>query len=137
MHISPYLNFNGNCGEAMKFYEEVLGGKIAFNQTFEGTPAAEYVPPDFKDKVMHATLQVGTFTIMASDAPPDRYAPPQGFHVSIALADVAESERIFAALSAGGQIEMPLQETFWASRFGMLTDKFGIGWMVNCEKQHG
>jgi PhnB protein len=101
--------------------------------THAGTPAAEHVPPEWLNKIMHVTLKVGDSVLMGSDAPPDRYKKPEGFTVNIALSDVAEAERIFHALSENGTVGMPIQQTFWAERWGMLTDQYGIPWMVNCE----
>jgi PhnB protein len=135
MHISPYLHFNGNCEEAIKFYAQVLGAKIEAMMTFEGTPAAAHQPADWQKKILHARLLLNGEAIMASDVPPNApggYQAPKGFAVSLMNHDVAEAERVFAALSAGGQINMPMQKTFWAERFGMCVDRFGIPWLVNC-----
>ena len=132
--ISPYLNFQGNCAEALAFYEDVFHGKVLFMQSFGDSPMSGDVPDNWQNATMHATLQIGDQLIMASDAPGDRYKKPQGFAVSYATTDVAAAERIFAALTAGGAVEMDLQETFWAERFGMVTDRFGTPWMINCEK---
>ena len=134
MQLNAYLVFNGQCEAAFKFYEKVLGGKILGMFTHAGTPAAEHVPPEWLNKIMHVTLKVGDSVLMGSDAPPDRYKKPQGITVNIALSDVAEAERIFHALSENGTVGMPIQQTFWAERFGMLVDRFGIPWMINCEK---
>jgi len=133
MHLNPYLLFNGNCAEAFKFYGETLGGKIEFMMTFNGSPAAEHAPPEWGDKIMHATLVIGDQRLMASDAPPGQYAQPQGISVSISLNDRDKGERIFNALAQGGTTIMPFAKTFWAAGFGMCTDRFGIPWMVNCE----
>lgn len=133
MQINPYLHFNGNCEEAFHFYAEVLGGKIQTVFTFAGTPMAAHVPPAFQNKLMHASLLVGDVLLMGADATPDRYQPPAGFSVSLGITSVAEAERVFHALAEGGAVHMPIQQTFWAQRFGMLVDRFGIPWMVNCE----
>lgn len=133
MQINPYLHFNGRCEEAFKLYEKVLGGKIEVMLPHEGTPAASHVPPEWKKKIMHARLNVGDQVLMASDAPPGHYHQPQGFTVSITIKDPADAERIFKALADKGKITMPMDKTFWAQRFGMLVDQFGIPWMVNCE----
>ena len=133
MQLNPYLHFNGRCEEAFKLYEKVLGGKIEVMLPHEGTPAASHVPPEWKKKIMHARLSVGDQVLMASDAPPGHYHQPQGFTVSISIADPADAERIFKALADKGKVTMPLDKTFWAQRFGMLVDQFGIPWMVNCE----
>jgi len=132
--LSPYLLFNGDCEAAFKFYEKVLGGKIDAMFTHEGTPAAKDVPPEWQKKILHARLLLGDRALMASDAPPGRYEKPQGFSVSLEIETPKESERVFHALSEKGTVVMPIQETFWAVRFGMLTDRFGIPWMINCSK---
>jgi PhnB protein len=133
MHLNPYLLFNGNCAEAFKFYEQTLGGKIEALMTFNGSPAAEHAPPEWGDKILHASMLVGDVRLMASDAPPGQYAKPQGISVSISLSDRDKGERIFNALAEGGTTTMPFAKTFWASGFGMCIDRFGIPWMVNCE----
>jgi PhnB protein len=134
MQLHPYLNFNGECEAAFKFYEQCLGGKITFMMPFEGSPMADQVPAEWRNKILHATLSLGENVLQGADAPPDRYLKPQGFSVTIALADAAQAERIFRALAENGTVQMPLQETFWALRFGMLVDRFGIPWMINCAK---
>ena len=133
MYLNPYLNFDGQCETAFKFYEKSLHGKIERMMTHEGTPIAKQVPAEWRKKILHARLVVGDQVLMGSDAPPDRYQKPQGFSVSLDLKDPAEAERIFQALAENGTVQMPLQQTFWAARFGMLTDRFGIPWMLNCE----
>ena len=129
--VSPYLQFDGTCAEAMRFYERCLNGKLDFFQTFGETPAKDHVPADWGDKVMHASLVVGGARIMASDAPPGQYARPQGLSVALSLPDAAESRRIFDALAEGGTVTMPFAETFWSPGFGMVVDRFGTPWMVN------
>ncbi len=133
MQLNTYLVFNGQCEEAFKFYEQCLGGKIAAMFTHAGTPAAEHVPTAWLNKIMHVRLEVGDSVLMGSDSPPDRYKPPKGFSVNIAVEKPEEAERIFHALAEGGTVGMPLEQTFWAERFGMVVDRFGIPWMVNCE----
>ena len=133
MQINSYLNFNGQCEAAFKFYTKCLGGRIQAMIPHAGTPAAEHVPAEWHSKIMHALLTVGDQVLMGSDAPPDYYEKPQGFSVSLQFKDPAEAERIFQALAQGGTVRMPLQQTFWAARFGMLVDQFGIPWMINCE----
>ncbi len=134
MHINPYLNFNGQCESAFRFYEQVLGGKIEAMIPHEGTPAAEHVPADWRQKIMHARLTVDGNVLMGSDAPPQHRSETKGFHVSIGVDDPARAERIFSALAESGTVQMPIQETFWAVRFGMVVDRFGTPWMVNCDK---
>ena len=134
MQLNPYLLFNGQCEEAFKFYERTLGAKIESVLSAEGTPAEAHTPPDWRKKVLHGRITLNGDTVMASDCPPERYAQPQGFSLNLSYADPSEAERIFSALSEGGQVQMPIQETFWAVRFGMVVDRFGIPWMVNSEK---
>jgi len=131
--LNTYLVFNGNCEEAFRFYEQVLGGKIVGMFPHEGTPMAEHVPPEWRKKIMHVTLKAGESFLMGSDAPPGHAQPPQGFSVSIAPDSAEGAERIFAALAEGGKIGMPMGQTFWAERFGMTVDRFGVPWMVNFE----
>jgi len=133
MQLNPYLLFNGNCAEAFKFYEQTLGGKIEALFPYTGSPAAEHAPPEWGDKIMHATIVIGDERLMGSDAPPGRYEPPKGISVSLSLNDRDKGESIFNALAEGGTTIMPFAKTFWASGFGMCTDRFGIPWMVNCE----
>jgi len=134
MRLITHLNFDGQCEEAFKFYEGVLGGKILTMMPFEGSPMADQSPPEWRKKILHATLDLGDSVLMGADAPPGRYQKPQGFSVTIGLSDPTEAERIFRSLAENGIVQLPLQETFWATRFGMLVDRFGIPWMVNCGK---
>ena len=133
MRVNPYLLFNGNCREAFAFYAECLGGKIEAMLPHAGTPAEAHVPPEWRDKILHARMTIGEDVLMASDAPPGRFEPPKGFSVTIQLTDPSEAERIFRRLADGGTVQMPIQQTFWATRFGMLVDRFGTPWMVNCQ----
>jgi PhnB protein len=132
MRINPYLTFDGRCEEAFKFYAKALGGKIEAMMPHKGTPAEGHVPPEWHDKIMHAYLKVGDFELMGSDAPPQYFQQPQGFSVSLQIPNPKEAERVFSALAEGGTVRMPLEKTFWAEKFGMLTDRFGTPWMVNC-----
>ncbi|HUB66532.1 MAG TPA: VOC family protein [Candidatus Methylacidiphilales bacterium] len=136
MQLNPYLNFNGNCEEALKFYEKALPAKIVVSMTYGGSPMAKQMPPEVHNKIMHARLDVKGQTIMASDAMCDHYEKPTGFNITLNTDDPAEAERLFKALSEKGNICMKLEETFWAQRFGMLVDQFGIPWMINCEKKN-
>lgn len=131
MHLNAYLNFKDQCEEAMNLYAKILGGKLEVMKVGE-TPVADQMPAERADKVMHAQLTLEHWVLMGADAPPEYYRQPQGMSVTIVLDDKAEAERIFNALAEGGSVEMPLQQTFWAERFGSLTDRFGISWMVNC-----
>lgn len=132
MQLNPYLTFNGQCEEAFKFYEKCLGGKIVMMLTYGDSPLAEHTPPERRKHILHTSLIAGDQTLAGADAPPERYRKPQGFSVTINLDDTAEAERIFRTLAENGEVQMPLQETFWALRFGMLVDQFGTPWMINC-----
>jgi PhnB protein len=134
MQMNPYLTFNGHCEAAFKFYAKVLGGNIEAMMPHAGTPMEQHVAPEWRSKIMHARLRFGDEVLMGSDAPPDRCQPMQGFSVSLGIDDPAEAERVFHALSEQGTVQMPIQETFWALRFGMLVDQFGTPWMINCEQ---
>ncbi len=134
MQLNPYLLFNGRCEEAFKFYAQCLGGKVESMIPHAGTPAEEHTPPEWRNKILHASLRVGAELLMGSDAPPDRYEEPKGFSVSLQMKNPAEAERIFHALAENGAVRMPIQQTFWAARFGMLVDRFGVPWMINCEE---
>ncbi len=134
MQFNPHVSFNGNCEEAFHFYQKCLGGEIVTMLRHAGTPAENLVPPEWRDKIMHAALRVGDEWLMGGDAPPDRYQKPQGFAIGVHVDKAAEAERVFNALAEDGRVTMSLQETFWAIRFGMLVDRFGVPWMVNCSK---
>jgi PhnB protein len=133
MQLNPYLTFNGQCETAFKFYEKCLGGKIEAMMAHTGTPAEAHVPPEWREKIMHARLNVNGEVLMGSDAPPDHYKEPKGFSVSLQFKDIKEAERVFHALAESGRVGMPLQQTFWAARFGTVVDRFGIPWMINGE----
>ena len=134
MQLNPYLTFSGNCEAAFKFYAKVLGGKIEAMVAHEGTPAADHVPPEWRKKILHARLNLGDEVLMGSDVPPEQYEATKGISVSLNVEKPADADRIFKALAEKGAVRMPIQETFWAQRFGMLTDQFGIPWMINCDK---
>jgi PhnB protein len=134
VQVNPYLNFNGNCAEAFRLYEKVLGGKIEALTTHEDSPIADQVPAHWRERVLHARLVVGDTILMASDSPPEHYTKPAGIYVSLQVEDPAEADRIFYALADQGSVTMPIDKTFWAERFGMLVDRFDIPWMINCEQ---
>jgi PhnB protein len=138
MNFTPYLNFDhGECRAAMSFYHSVLGGELSPFMTFGETPAASGVPADMHDRVMHSCLTVGGQSLMGSDTTPAcPYEGVKGMHVALTLKGVAQAEKIFAALSQGARkVDMPLQETFWAARFGSFTDRFGTPWLINADKE--
>jgi PhnB protein len=132
MQINPYLFYDSNCEAAFKFYEKVLGGKIEMMLRNEEAPESMPSPPERKKNIMHARMSIDGQVLMGSDAPPEHFHKPQGFSVSLTLSDPAEAERKFNALSEGGSIGMPFGKTFFSKGFGMVVDRFGIPWMVNC-----
>lgn len=134
MQINPYLLFDGNCEEAFRLYEKALGGKIVAMLPHEGTPAEQHVPAEWKKKIMHARMEIGGEAIMASDVPSKDYLKPQGFSVSVNVKTKEDAEKIFNTLAEGGKVTMPLAATFWSVAFGMVTDRYGVPWMVNCEQ---
>jgi PhnB protein len=137
MDIEPYLTFDGNCEEALEFYCKCLDGKLITMMRYAGSPmdTAE-LPAQWKNKVMHATLEADGKHLMASDNMPGRpFKGYSGITVSVNIPkDAARGRQVFDALAQGGRIEMPFQKTFWGAQFGMLTDKFGVPWMVNCDE---
>ncbi len=129
--VNPYLTFAGNCREAMEFYKSGTNGELEI-MPFEGAPVE--VPDDYRQNIMHSTLRFGDAVIMASDSMPGQEVKHgNGNFISIAATSIEEAESLYNNLSAGGQVVMPFEETFWDAKFGMFIDKFGIGWMVNCE----
>jgi PhnB protein len=132
MQLIAYLNFAGNAREAMDFYAHALGGKVTQRFTYGESPMAEECGPASADHVMHSQVEVGNAILMGADGPPPHDAGSTAVAINIDTPEVAE--RVFAALSAGGNVQCPLAETFWAHRFGMFTDKFGKPWLVNCLK---
>ena len=126
MQMTTYLSFNGQCEAAFKCYEQCLGAQLGAIFRYAGTPMADQVPPDWQDKVMHGNLTIGDQVLMGADVLPQRYEEPKGFSLSLQIKDVAEAERVFQELSKDGNVVMPLEKTFWAARFGMVVDRFGI-----------
>jgi len=133
--MNVYLSFDGTCAEAMRFYERALGGKIEMMMTNAQSPMADQMPPGNGDRVMHARLSLSQGILMAGDAMAGEGCPPyegkKGFSMTLSYPTVEEARRRFEALAEGGKITMPLQKTFWAEIFGMLTDRFGTPWIVN------
>jgi PhnB protein len=134
MRVNPHLSFNGTCREAFELYAATLGGEIVFSVTYRDTPMATRTPADWRDKIAHSRLSIRGQEILGADPPPERYQTPRGFSIMLGVDEPAEASRIFTILSEKGSVEMPLQETFWSRRFGACTDRFGITWMINCEK---
>lgn len=135
MTLDPCINlsFDGQCEAAFKFYERCLNGKITFMLTWGDSPMAKDAPPGWSSKIVHATLVVGNTRLQGSDPAPGSYEPPRGFCITLSPSEL-DAERLFADLAERGTVHRPLQETFWAFRFGVLTDRFGIPWAINCEK---
>src|ERR1700694_5664789 len=130
--LDTYLNFNGNCAEAMRFYERTLGGKMEMLMTHGESPIADQVPPGSRDRIMHARLVVDGHALMGSDMMAgDRDEGMRGFYVSLNYPTVAEAKKVFDGLAKGGRVTMPLGKQFWADAFGMLVDRFGTPWMIN------
>ena len=129
MEASTYLNFNGQCEEAFAFYAKTFKGEVTAQLRWADMPGGQ-TPPGMEKKIMHAHLKLATTSILASDSPPERYTRPSGFGVTLDVGSNEEAERVFAALSDGGNVGMPMGETFFAHRFGMVTDRYGIPWMV-------
>lgn len=137
MKFTPYLNFDGKCREAMTWYADLFGGKVAAMMPFGETPAAEYVPAELQTHVMHACIEFGDGqTLMASDTTPQcPYTGVKGMAVAVNIVGTERTERIYKALADGGKIEMELQQTFWALRFASVVDRYGTPWLINCDKE--
>jgi PhnB protein len=133
MQFTPYLSFNGKCEAAFKHYEQCFGGKIASLVTFATTPMKDQVPPEWRNKICHATLLVGEGALMGADMTPERFEAVKGVSITFVPKSADEAKRVFDKLAENGTVSMPLQKTFWAAQFGMVVDQFGISWMVNLE----
>jgi PhnB protein len=130
MKVLTYLNYGGNCRPAFEFYQQHLGGKITMITTHGEQPDASKVPPDWKNAVLHARIDIGGTTILGADIPPDRFQPMRSAYLSLMTDTADEADRAYALLTDGGQIFMPMAETFFAKRFAMLRDRFGTSWMI-------
>jgi PhnB protein len=128
--LDSYLFFNGNCADAMRFYERTLGGKTEMSMTYAQAPDPAQCPPGAQDRIMHTSMLIGERRLMASDTPDAQSKPMQGFALSLTYPTAQEGRRVFEALAEGAQVMMPFGKTFWAEGFGMLTDRFGTPWMV-------
>lgn len=131
--VQPYLFFHGCCEQALEFYRQTIGAEVEMMMRFKDSPepcAPGMVPPGFENKIMHASFRIGESTVMASDGCSAEKTDFEGFSLSLSVATEAEADRVFAALAEGGQVQMPLAKTFWSPRFGMLQDRFGVGWMI-------
>ncbi len=134
MRVNAHLSFGGDCEEAFRFYAQTIGGTVTTMMRWADSPIADQAPAAWRDKILHATLELGGERLTGADVPPPDYAAPRGVNVLLSLDGTAHAERVFAALADRGVVTMPLQHTFWAQRFGMLTDRFGVPWIINCEK---
>ena len=135
MPVTPYLFFDGRCEEAIEFYKKTLGAEVAMMMRFKEAPDKTMCTPGTENKVMHACLRIGGTDVMASDGRVQNKPKFEGFALSINPKDEADAERVFKALADGGQVQMPLAETFFAKSFGMVADRFGVGWMIIVEKK--
>jgi PhnB protein len=133
MQINPYLSFKGNCEEAFTFYEQCFGGRVGTLFRYAGSPMAGTVPAEWSDKVMHGSVTIGGLELSGADVAALAYEAPKGFSLSIQIKAAADAERVFQELARDGTIMMALEKTFWAERFGMVVDRFGIPWLINCE----
>jgi PhnB protein len=135
MKAVAYLNFDGNCREAFDFYARALGARVAFAQTFADSPMKDQTPPEYHNRALHVRLEGSDYAILGSDSPPGMpFSKPHGFAVCLLIDQPADVDRIFNALVEGGTVTMPVDTTFWSARFGMCVDRFGIPWILNCEK---
>jgi PhnB protein len=133
LQMTPYLTFKGQCEAAFTFYQECLGGQLGAIFRYAGSPMAEQAPAGWGDKIMHGSMTIGDQVLMGADIAPDQYEAPKGFSLSLQMKSTAEAERIYGQLATDGRIVVPLAKTFWADRFGMVVDRFGIPWLINCE----
>ena len=134
MQLHTYLNYGGNCADAFRFYEQHLGGKITMMMKHGEAPDQSQVRPELKDTVLHARMTIAGTEISAADVPPELFQPMRSAYLSLALDSAQDVERVYALLGDGGQIFMPIQETFFATRFAMLRDRFGTSWMLLNER---
>ena len=137
MQLHTYLNFGGNCEQAFTFYEQQLGGKITMLMRHGEQPGPGQVPPEWNGKVMHARMNLGGTELLGADIPPDRFQPIRSAYLSLTVDSIDEAERIYGVLTEGGQIYMKMEETFFATRFAMLRDRFGTSWMLMHPKPRG
>ena len=134
MKLYTYLNYGGNCEQAFRFYEHHLGGKISMMMRHGELPDASKVAAEWKSAILHARMSLGETELLGADVPPDRFQPMRSAYLSLIVGSTEEAERIYALLSDGGQIFMPMEETFFAFRFAMLRDRFGTSWMILHER---
>jgi PhnB protein len=132
VHITPHLSFDGQCETAFRAYQLLLGGEIGMLLTYGESPLANQVPVQMHGKILHAALRFGDQELTGTDVPSADYRKPEGFSLTLALPDLAKAEEAFRALADGGQVHMPMQKTFWSAGFGVLVDRFGVPWEINC-----
>ena len=137
MEVSAYVSFKGDCEAAFKCYEEIFGAKPGLLFRYADSPAADVVPEGWEDKIMHGSVRIGGKLLEGADVPPERYEKLQGFSLTLNVPSPDEAERLFDKLRDGGQVLYAIAKTFWSERFGMVVDRFGIPWMINCETPVG
>lgn len=137
LEVSAYLSFNGDCEAAFKYYREVLGAEPGLLFSYADSPMTDVLPEGWENKIMHGSVRIGGTLLEGADAPPERYEKPQGFSLSLNVPTASEAEGLFEKLGNGGRVVYPIAKTFWSERFGMVVDRFGIPWMINCETPGG
>jgi PhnB protein len=133
MQLSVHLNFDGQCATAFRHYERRLGGKLTMLMSYGDSPMADKVPVEWRERIVHATLELGGMRLFGADVSPDSYVVPQGFAVTLSVKDVERGRELFGTLAEGGTLRMPFQKTFWSPGYGLLVDRFGVPWEINCE----
>ena len=131
--LTAYISFKGDCEKAFRFYEEVLGAKPGLMFRYADSPMADVVPPGWDTRIMHGSITIASQRLEGADVPPERYEEPKGFSLSLNVPSASEAEKLFERLSEGGRVVYAIAKTFWSERFGMVVDRFGIPWMINCE----
>ena len=135
VELSAYLSFKGDCEAAFDFYEKTLGAKLGLMFRYGDSPMADVVPAGWENKIMHGSVKIGQHLLEGADVPPERYEQPKGVSLSLNVPSASEAESLFEELGNGGRVVYPMEKTFWSERFGMVVDRFGIPWMINCEKR--
>ena len=133
MDLSAYVSFKGDCAEAFECYEDLLGATPGLLFRYADSPMADVVPAGWDTKIMHGSIKIGRYLLEGADVPPDRYEQPKGFSLSLSVPSPQQAEKLFQQLSVGGRVMYPIEKTFWSERFGMVIDRFGVPWMINCE----
>ena len=133
LEVSAYLSFKGDCAAAFKFYQEILGAEPGLLFRYADSPMADVVPAGWENKIMHGSVRIGQHLLEGADVPPERYEEPKGISLSINASSPAEADAVYEKLADGGRVVYPISKTFWSERFGMVVDRFGIPWMINCE----